>query len=293
MQVELRKGILWDMPQLIGELDYRDWLRKVYEERKALDAFVSYRFLAERTGMDHSLLIKVMQGERHLSDASVDAWVAYLKLEGRDEDYFRTLVRFGKTRSTRERTQCLEHLLSLQGTRGQPVAADQSEYFRSWHHVALRGLLGLDGHLEAAEAATRLNPAISAETALESLALLERLHLIRREEDGRWSLVDDYIEAGPELDPKNIRAHQQEMLRLASEAIDRFPPEHRQVSSATITLALSDIPEARSRIRALRDSLLRLSSESRQADQLYQFQAVLYPLTQVSLSHLRRRGVRR
>jgi len=281
------------MPQLIGELDYRDWLRKVYEERKAQDAFVSYRFLAERTGMDHSLLIKVMQGERHLSDASIDAWVTYLKLEGRDEDYFRTLIRFGKTRSTRERTQCLEHLLSLQGTRGQPVAADQSEYFRTWYHVALRGLLGLDAHLEASEAATRLDPPITAEQAVQALSVLERLRLIRREEDGRWSLVDDYVEAGPEIDPKNIRAHQQEMLRLASEAIDRHPPEHRQVSSATITLSLADIPEARSRIRALRDSLLRLSSESRQADQVYQFQAVLYPLTQVSLSHLRRRGVRR
>jgi len=280
------------MPTLIGQLDYRDWLRKLYEERKAQDAFVSYRFLAERVGMDHSLLIKVMQGERHLSDGSVDAWVAYLKLAEREEEYFRLLVRFGKTRSSRERTQCLEQLLSMQGTHGHPLSRDQWEYFRSWHPIAMRGVLGLDGQLDAAEAGARLDPPLGPAEAAETLALLERLKLVRREPDGRWTLTEDYVEAGPELAPKAIRAHQQEMLRLASEAIDRHPPEHRQVSSATVTLALSDIPEARARIRALRDSILRLSRESRGADQVFQFQCVLFPLTQMNQPS-RRRGTRR
>ncbi|MCB9496130.1 MAG: TIGR02147 family protein [Fibrobacteria bacterium] len=280
------------MPQLIGHLDYREWLRAFYEERKAHDSFVSYRFLAERTDMDHSLLIKVMQGDRHLSEASVDAWIRYLRFDAREEDYFRTLVRFGKTRSTRERTQCLEHLLSMQGTQAMPLEKETVEYFRRWHHVALRGLLGLDGSLDAEEAAVQLDPPIGVEDARASLALLEKLQLIRREPDGRWALVNDYVEAGPAVDPKVIRAHQQEMMRMAAEAIDRHPPDHRQVSSATITLAMTDLPEARARIRALRDSLLRLSSESRTADQVFQFQTVLFPLTQVKRAPRRRRASR-
>lgn len=280
------------MPPLIGQLDYRDWLRKVYEERKAQDAFVSYRFLADRVGMDHSLLIKVVQGERHLSDASVDAWVNYLHLEGREEEYFRLLVRFGKTRSARERTQCIERLLILQGTRNEPLQRDQEEYFRRWYHVALRGVVGLDGRCAAEEAGARLDPPLGPDEAREALALLERLDLVKRDEDGRWSLVEDYVEAGPDVAPALVREHQKDMLRLASEAIDRHPPEHRQVSSATVTLALADLPEARTRIRALRDSILRLSSESRGADQVFQFQVVLFPLTQVAQSG-RRRGARR
>lgn len=272
------------MPPLIGQLDYREWLRKYYEERKTLDSFVSYRFLAERVGMDHSLLIKVLQGERHLSEDSLDAWIKYLRLEARDEAYFRLLVRFGKTRSSRERTQCLEELLSMQGTQGVPLAQDQWEYFRQWQPVALRGLLGLDGKLDATQAGARLNPPLGPKEAQEALDLLERLNLVRRDPDGRWALTDDYVEAGPEIATQAIRAHQQEMLRLASESIERFPPEHRQVSSATVTLSLSDLPEARARIRALRDSILRLSRESRGADHVFQFQTVLFPLTQVRTS---------
>lgn len=277
------------MPPLIGQLDYREWLRKLYEERKSQDAFFSYRFLADKVGMDHSLLIKVLQGDRHLADGSLDKWVGYLKLDHREDDYFRTLVKFCKTRSARERTQTLDRLLTLQGTRSHELADDQREYFRDWRPVALRGVVGLDGRLEADEAGARLDPPMSGLDAREALALLERLKLIRREDDGRWALCDDFVEAGPAIDPQIIRDHQKEMLRLASESIDRHPPKHRQVSSATITLSLSDLPEARDRIRALRDSLLRLASESRSADQVFQFQTVLFPLTKVDSPSRRRK----
>lgn len=277
------------MPPLIGQLDYREWLRRLYEERKAQDAFFSYRFLADKIGMDHSLLIKVIQGERHLADGSIDRLVGYLKLDKREDEYFRTLVKFCKTRSSRERTQSLDRLLTLQGTRAQELASDQREYFRDWRPVALRGVLGLDGRMQPQEAGERLDPPMSAHDARETLGLLERLRLIRREEDGRWALTDDFIEAGPQIDPQIIRDHQKEMLRLAAESIDRHPPKNRQVSSATITLALSDLPEARDRIRALRDSLLRLAADSRNADQVFQFQTVLFPLTKVESTTRRRK----
>ena len=277
------------MPPLIGQLDYREWLRKVYEQRKAQDAFFSYRFLADKVGMDHSLLIKVMQGERHLADGSLDRWAEYLKLEKREGEYFRTLVKFCKTRSSRERTQSLDRLLTLQGTRSQQLETDQRDYFRDWRPVALRGLVGLEGRLSPDEAGARLDPPMTGEDARQTLALLERLRLVRVEDDGRWVLSDDFIEAGPQIDPQIIRDHQKQMLHLAAESIDRHPPQHRQVSSATITLGLSDLPEARERIRALRDSLLRLASESRSADQVFQFQTVLFPLTKVDSPTRRRK----
>lgn len=268
------------MPPLIGQLDYREWLRKVYEERKSKDSFFSYRFLAEKVGMDHSLLIKVLQGERHLAESSLDAWVQYLKLDAREEDYLRTLLQFAKARSARERTQALDRLIAQQGVRMAPLERDQWEYLRDWHHVALRGVLGLDGRLDAARAGARLDPPMGTKDAQSAMEVLERLNLIRREPDGRWALTEDFVEAG-RVAPTAVREHQKEMLRLAEEAIDRHPPEVRQVSSATFTLSLDDLEEVRRRIRSVRDSLLRMSAESKSADQVFQFEAVVFPLTQV------------
>jgi uncharacterized protein (TIGR02147 family) len=279
------------MPPLIGSLDYREWLRKVYEERKGRDSFFSYRFLAEKVGMDHSLLIKVLQGERHLAENSLDSWVRYLKLDAREEEYFRTLVQFAKARSARERTQALDQLIAQQGMRMAQVERDQWEYFRDWHHVALRSVVGLDGSLDAAAAGARLDPPASAKEAQAALDLLVRVGLLRKDDDGRWALAHDYVEAGAAISPLAVREHQKEMLRLAQDAIERHPPEIRQVSSATFTLSLSDLEEARRRIRTLRDSLLRMSSESRDPAHVFQFEAVLFPLTRVE--HSRKKGVRR
>lgn len=281
--------MLVSMPALIGHLDYREWLRKFYEERKAQDSFFSYRFLAEKVGMDHSLLIKVLQGERHLSDQSIDGWISYLKLGKRESDYFRTLVRFCKTRSARERTQALDHLLTFQRTHAKSLEADQRDYFRDWRPVALRGLLGIDGRMDAAQAGARLDPPLNSQDTQSILEMLQRLGLVRQEDDGRWAISDDFVEAGPDIPPQVIRDHQKQMFHLAADSIDRHPPQVRQVSSATISLALSDLPEARDRIRALRDSLLRLASESRDADQVFQFQVALFPLTQVSTGKVKRR----
>ena len=269
------------MPPLIGQLDYREWLRKVYEERKARDSFFSYRFLAEKVGMDHSLLIKVLQGERHLAEKSLDAWVRYLKMDHRDEDYFRTLVRFAKARTSRDRTQALDRLIALQGMRLTSLQRDQCEYFRDWRYVALRSLVGLDPLMDASQAGARLDPPLGAREAMAAMKLLERLRLVRKEADGRWVLSDDYVEAGQGVPPIAVREHQKEMLRLAQESIDRHPPQQRQVSSATFTLSLADLEEARRRIRELRDSLLRLSSECREPDQVFQFEGVLFPLTRI------------
>jgi len=271
------------MVPLIGQLDYRAWLRQVYEERKARDAFFSYRFLAEKVGMDHSLLIRVLQGERHLAESSLDAWVNYLELDAREEDYFRVLVRFAKSRSSSERTKTLDRLIGLQGMPSHRLERDQWEYFRNWYHVALRGVVGLDGNLDPAQAGARLDPPLGPRQAREALVLLERLHLVRRDPDGRLVLTNDFVEAGPGIANTAVREHQKQMLGLAMESIDRHPPEIRQVSSATFTLSLADLPEARSRIRSLRDSLLRLSSESGSADQVFQFEAVLFPLTKIGL----------
>jgi uncharacterized protein (TIGR02147 family) len=113
------------------------------------------------------------------------------------------------------------------------------------------------------------------------LDVLARLKLIRKEPDGRWALTEDFVDAG-KVSPTAVREHQKEMLRLAEEAIDRHPPEIRQVSSATFTLSLDDLEEVRRRVRSLRDSLLRMSSESKDPEHVFQFEAVVFPLTRVA-----------
>jgi len=71
------------------------------------------------------------------------------------------------------------------------------------------------------------------------------------------------------------------MIGLAGESLDRHPPALRDITTLTLALDLDDLPEARERLRTLRESLLRLSGENPAPRQVYQLNLQLFPLTHI------------
>lgn len=262
----------------LGYLDYRAWLRDLYEERRRTDAFFSYRFMAGKVGMSHSFLVRVLQGQKHLAEESVDRFVEFLLLDDRQAEYFRTLVRFGRTSSETERHACLERLLALQGMRLTPLDLDAIDYFNGWIPAALRSLVPIHPKASAKQLAEELVPATTEEVVEETLARLLALGLIRQEA-GRWVVTDYFVEPGKGIGKLAIRNHQREILRLASEALERHSPQERYVASATFSIDPADLEEAQARMKSLRDSLLQLSEGARTPGMVMNLGLALYPVS--------------
>ena len=55
--------------------DYRKFLQDFYELEKSLDPTFSYRAFAAAVDIDASLLVKILQGKRHISSKSIEAFV--------------------------------------------------------------------------------------------------------------------------------------------------------------------------------------------------------------------------
>lgn len=262
----------------LGYLDYRAWLRDLYEERRRTDAFFSYRFMAGKVGTSHSFLIRVLQGQKHLAEETVDRFVGFLLLDDRQADYFRTLVRFGRTTSETERRTCLERLLALQGMRMTPLDLEAVDYFNGWVPAALRSLAPLHPKATAKELAEQLVPAPSAEVVEETLNRLVAMGLLRQE-SGRWTVTEYFVEPGKQIGKLVIRNHQREILRLAAEALERHAPDDRYIASATISIDPEDLGEAQARLRSLRDSLLQLSEGARSPGIVMNLGLALYPVS--------------
>lgn len=262
----------------LGYLDYRAWLRDLYEERRRTDAFFSYRYMAGKVGASHSFLVRVLQGQKHLAEEMVDRFVDFLHLDDREAEYFRTLVRFGRTSSETERHACLERLLALQGMRLTPLDLDAIDYFKGWIPAALRSLLPIHPKATARLLAEELLPSASVEVVEETLTRLLAMGLVRQEE-GRWVVSDYFVEPGKGIGKLAVRNHQREILRLAVEALDRHAPEERYVASATFSIDPTDLGEAQARMRALRDSLLQLSESAREPGVVMNLGLALYPVS--------------
>lgn len=262
----------------LGYLDYRAWLRDLYDERRRIDAFFSYRFMAGKVGTSHSFLVRVLQGQKHLAEETVDRFVDFLALDDRQAEYFRILVRFGRTSSESERRICLERLLMLQGMRMTPLDLEAVDYFNGWIPAALRSLVPIHPKATAKQLSDELVPAPTAEVVEETLNRLIAMGMIRQEA-GRWVVTDYFVEPGKEIGKLAIRNHQREILRLAGEALERHAPEDRYVASATFSIDPEDLDEARVRIKSLRDSLLQLSDGARSPGVVMNLGLALYPVS--------------
>jgi len=71
------------MPDLFTYLEYRDYLKDAYEERRKLQPYFSYRFIGNKVGMDSSYLTRLFQKKLHLGDDLVERMAAGVVEHGR------------------------------------------------------------------------------------------------------------------------------------------------------------------------------------------------------------------
>ena len=67
------------------------------------------------------------------------------------------------------------------------------------------------------------------------------------------------------------------MIQLSSEAIDRFPKEHRDISTVTISLSREQVEIMKERIKAMRKELLEMADRETNAEEVYQVNFQVFP----------------
>jgi uncharacterized protein (TIGR02147 family) len=270
------------MKPIFEYLDYRDYLKDFYEERKSRHTFFSFRLFGDKVGIDASYLAKVLIKTRHLADNSIARVADFCGLSEKEAAYFDTLVRFVKAKSHKDGKLYFEKLLSLKGVRSNPLMESQYEFYQRWHHSAIRSLLeyfDFKGDYKALGEA--LSPPISTREAKASVQLLEKLELIKKDPDNRYRLTDTAISTGPHWKSLAIQSFQEETIRLSSESLSRHPKDTRDVSSITMNITRADFEELRERIKEFRSTIITYVNEQSSPDCVYQLNIQLFPLTRI------------
>jgi uncharacterized protein (TIGR02147 family) len=241
-------------------LDYRAFLRDLYQSRKAADARFSCRFIAQRVGFrSASYFTQVLNGRVGMTTEMALRFAAFLKLEPKEADYLELLVLHQRAKTVKERRRYLEKLGAFRESRADLVPPEHYEYFAKWYHTAVRELLHIrpfDGDHKALGKALR--PSIPAARAKESIELLLRLGLARREKglvvrsDQRNSSTGEAVQA------VQVDQFHASTLQMAARAIEGCPRAERSLSSLTMTLSRegrarveAEIVEFRRRVQAI------------------------------------------
>jgi len=270
------------MKSVFEYLEYRDFLKDFYEEKKSEHAFFSYRLFGAKIGMDASYLAKVLIKHRHISNTSISNIVAFCGLNEREAEYFETLVHFVKAKSHRESKLLFEKLLSLKNVSAATLLGHQYEFYQKWYHSAIRSILEFDDFRDDYKTLSeQLSPKITAREAKNSIRLLEKLRLIKKDETGRYRMTDTAITTGPQWHSLAIQTFQEETIRLSLESLSRHPKKHRDVSTITMNVSEQNFQEIRERIKEFRSAVIKYVNEQSSPDRVVQLNIQLFPLSTI------------
>jgi len=259
-------------------LDYRVYLKDAYEERKSDSSFYSYRMMAETFGLFPSNIFRILHGEGHLPARCQSRALEFLGLTGRAAEYYLLLISYARERSTKAKGEILEKAMALRDVERQPLEAQELEYFSNWWTVVLRALLEItDGRAVPAELAGCLMPPVPEADVKASLALLTELGLVKKASSGRLLPTTAHLTAGGLAKAKAVRGFQRQILSLASDALERFKPDDRDISTLTLSLDDEAFREIRELVRECRRQIQKRVEECRRSDRVLHLAMAFFP----------------
>jgi uncharacterized protein (TIGR02147 family) len=261
-------------------LDYREFLRDYYKEKKREKPLFSYRYIGNSVGMDSSYVIKVLQGALHLSTKKIGNFTKLLGFGDSEAEYFETLVHFGKAKTDRQRQLFFDRLFSISSIKTQRLELHQYEFFQKWFYSAIWAIINCEPfNGDYRIIAKKCAPEITVWDAKRAVKLLEKLGLIAKESDGFYHTTNLNLTTGQKWYSHAIEGHQRDMIRLADEAISRFAKEERDISTVTMSIDEKNLPEIREQIRQFRLSLIKVVNSYSGTGRVYQLNMQLFPLS--------------
>jgi uncharacterized protein (TIGR02147 family) len=102
------------MNALFEYQNFREYLRDYYAEQKASKKYFSYRYFAEKAGVNTpTFLLYIIEGKRNLTKSSI-VKVSRAIGHSRDEaDYFEHLVFFNQAATIEEKTHFYSRLIEM------------------------------------------------------------------------------------------------------------------------------------------------------------------------------------
>ena len=284
------------MKSIYEYLDYRQYLKDYYANRKVKDLRFSYRVWADEAGFRaKDFIFRVMRGDSRLSGESTGALTESMEFSKSESRYFKDMVRYNQAKTFEER-EAYYARLHRDHVRFKPRSSvrimpyDHFEFYSEWYHAAIRSLISSYGFKDDYKRLARMvYPSISVSKARKSVALLEKLGLIRKSVSGSYSVTQADIDTGDEVKRGALSHFYAAGMDLMKRAMEKLPMDKRNVSGVTVGISGPTYHEIVDRVKRCRQDVVSLAREDTGADRVYQLNFHLFPLSHVKGGAQKRR----
>jgi len=270
------------MNPLFEYMNFRDYLRDYYEDKKKAHAFYSFRLFSQKAGFTSPNFFKlVIDGKRNLSKESAFKFSKALGHTKKEADYFENLVFFNQSKTLEEKNAYLSNVMRFRG-KSDPKKIEESEYsyYSNWYNPVIRELvIAMDFKENFKKLGQAAIPAISEAEARQSVKLLAELGFIQKNGDGTYSKTSAVLTTGPQVRSVAIANYHKVMMQRASESIERFSAGQRDISSLTLSVSPQAFAAIIARIQDFRKEILELSEMDENRQKVVQLNLQLFPLS--------------
>lgn len=266
--------------------NYRTYLRDYYQQQKKAFRYFSYRYFSNKAGINASaFLYYVIENRRNLTKSSILKISSAIGHSREEAEYFENLVFFNQGKTIQEKTLYYTKIIEAHRPFDmQTINKDQFEFYAQWYHSVLRELVTLvDFQNDYKKLASMIFPPINEKQARKSIALLNKLGLIERDDDGCYQQTNRIIGVSPKgADGCIIEKFQQEMLALAVQSYDRFPRTERLGAATTFCISRPAFELFIVKSREFRKELLEIARLDDNPDHIIQLSMNLFPLARIA-----------
>jgi uncharacterized protein (TIGR02147 family) len=275
------------MVNIFEYTDFRAYLQRCFEEKKTKNPNFSYQVFTRMVGFTNKgFIFNIIKGKRKLSKLHCYKFSKALRHTKEEADYFENIVAYSLATNDEERDYYYGQALQCKSGTAAPayqLRKDQYEFYSQWYHSAIRALINLqpfkdDYH----QLSQKLSPPITKKQAQKSVQLLERLGLISRGGDGNYHMTKTKIKTGDEISQTAKNRFHFECTELAKNSILSSSPSARSITSLTLGISERTYEMICKEEQLFKEKIARLANSEEKADRVYQYQLILFPLTQTT-----------
>lgn len=258
--------------------DYRAILQKQFELRKARRPRYSLRAFARDLGVKASTLTGVLYGRHGISGDTAQKIARQLNFDTDQTEVFVDMVESEHARNKVAREQAGIRLKARLGKVDfSTLSEQQMSLFEHWYYPAVLELVTAQvKSYSLAEIAQRLN--ISLAQAQEAMEVLLQLQIIKKE-GGQFVRSHRHLSGLSPVPSEVVRSFHRQIMKLASEKIERQPIAEREFLSTVFSFDKSKVDEAKKWLEKMHFEFLEKFSTDSGADSVYGLAVQFFKMT--------------
>jgi uncharacterized protein (TIGR02147 family) len=269
--------------QIYNFLDYRVFLHELVKAMKLKKKDFTMRTFAESAGFGSPSYLKmVIDGQRKLTENSIERFCQALDITGREKNYFVTLVKYNQSVDPDEKKTLFEKLTDLRPRKTlTPIAKSQLKFYTTDYYSCIREMVLLeDFHEDAKWIAARCVPRISPAEARDAIDTLIKLDLLKRDESGKLVQTDSVVGTQAQAEVVEAFNFHESVLSKARNALSRVKQEERHFEALTIPVNPELAKILNQKITKLIDEALdEVNTDGQKYDEVYQLSVQFFPAT--------------